>query len=75
MISEDLVVEVKHRKELPQWIKDAADKAFAQNDWPKKIGVVWLHERNKKQDYVILRSDTFLSMLECVRKHNGADHS
>ena len=55
-------IEVKHRKALPEWIKDAIDQAEAANVSEDKLPIVILHEKNSKFDnsIVIIRLKDFL---------------
>lgn len=50
-----LAVETKHRKQLPQWLKDAVDQA-RRNAGDDRLGLVVLHEhgRHAVSDLVVL---------------------
>jgi len=49
VVSDWLSVEVKHRKTIPAWIKDAMDQAKANAD-PGKLALVVLHEHGARSD-------------------------
>jgi hypothetical protein len=60
-----LAVEVKHRKELPRWLKHAMAQAEAAAR-DGKIGVVVLHEAGSRheQDLVVLRLGDLEELLQ-----------
>lgn len=58
-----LAVEVKHRRKLPDWIKQGVNKAVQGRKNDQEIGVLWLHEHLAREDYVVLRSSDFLKLL------------
>jgi hypothetical protein len=60
-----LAVEVKHRKELPAWLKEAMAQAEAAAR-DGKIGVVVLHEAGSRheQDLVVLRLGDLEELLQ-----------
>lgn len=57
-----LAVEVKHRKRLPEWIKDAISQATSAARPQGKLGIVVLHELNARwpDDLVLLRLGDFV---------------
>ena len=57
-----LSVEVKHRKALPKWIKQAMVQAVTNNDDESKLPLVVLHEKYQchDDDLVMLRLGDFL---------------
>lgn len=63
VVADGVVIEVKHRKQLPAWIKEAIAKTKAEG----VIGAVWLHELNSREDYVIIRHRDFELLLESYR--------
>jgi hypothetical protein len=67
---ERLAVEVKHRKSLPAWLKEAIAQAVAAAR-DGKIGVVVLHEAGSRhtQDLVVIR----LGDLEELLQRDSAD--
>jgi hypothetical protein len=56
-----LAPEVKHRKNLPAWIKDAIGQAVAAAG-KNKLPLAILHERDKpwQEDFVVLRLGDFV---------------
>lgn len=64
VIADGIAVEVKHRKKLPTWIKEAIDKVQSEG----VISAVWLHELNSREDYVIVKHKDFLRLLEAYRE-------
>lgn len=58
-----LSVEVKHRKQLPGWLKDAMDQAV-KSIKGDRTPVVILHEcgKNHKNDFMVFRLGDFTSM-------------
>ncbi len=56
-----LSIEVKHRKKLPEWIKDAVRQAEAAAD-EEQLPVVVLHEERSRHtgDLVVLKMRDFL---------------
>ena len=49
VITDWLSVECKHRKALPQWLKDALEQA-RRNAWGDKLPLVVLHEHGERHD-------------------------
>jgi len=64
-----LVVECKHRKTLPQWLKDALAQA-KRHAGPSQLPIVVLHERYKRDGMVLVSYQDFLDWF-C----NGEMHS
>lgn len=58
----NLSIEVKSRKEIPLWLKDAMDQTEKANPHNDKIPIVILHELGKRHDndYVIISLKNFL---------------
>jgi hypothetical protein len=63
VVTERLAVEVKHRKELPEWLKDALEQAV--NNAGDRLPLVVLHEAGHRHadDLVIMRLDDFKKIL------------
>lgn len=63
---ESLSIEVKHRKSLPDWIKDAMDQAEKSNISGKKLPIVILHEKHMKFDnsFVMVRLKDLKNLVE-----------
>jgi len=63
---ESLSIEVKHRKSLPDWIKDAMDQAEKSNSSGKKLPIVILHEKHMKFDnsFVMVRLKDLKNLVE-----------
>lgn len=59
-------IEVKHRKELPEWIKDAMDQAEQSNTDGLKVPIVILHEKYSKYEnsFVIIKLKDLLNSNE-----------
>ena len=53
-----LLVECKHRRTLPQWLKDALDQARGAAG-PHRLGVAVLHERGRHDSLVVLSLKDF----------------
>jgi hypothetical protein len=52
-----LSIEVKHRRVMPQWIKDALDQAVAASDGRQRLPIVVVHEHAKRHlDDVVMVS-------------------
>ena len=62
-----IAAESKHRKQLPQWLKDAVTQARA-NAGPDRLGVVVLHEHGKHttSDIVCLSLTDFLEWFSTL---------
>lgn len=66
-------IEVKHRKALPSWIKDAVDQSEKSNKDGSKVPIVVLHEKNQKykDSFVLIRLS---DLLECCNGvHSNRD--
>jgi len=53
-----LVVEVKHRRRLPQWLKDALAQA-RKHAGDGQLGIAVLHEQGRHDSLVVLSLDDF----------------
>ncbi len=55
ILTDWLSVEVKHRRKLPQWLKDALDQAASSAEG--RLPIVILHERGQRhdEDIVLMR--------------------
>jgi hypothetical protein len=52
-----LSIECKHRRVMPQWIKDALDQAVAASDGRQRLPIVVIHEHGKRHlDDVVMVS-------------------
>lgn len=53
----DYSIEVKHRKAIPEWIKDAMNQAEASNKGGEKLPIVILHEKHMRfeDSFVMVR--------------------
>ncbi len=56
------VIEVKHRKALPQWIKKAVEQAVAAAG-PRRVPLAVLHEKGKRymDSLVVMRMSDFIA--------------
>lgn len=59
-------IEVKHRKSLPEWIKDAMDQAEKSNSSGKKLPIVILHEKHMRfnDSFVMVRLKDLNKLIE-----------
>jgi len=61
--SDWLVVEVKHRRRLPDWLRKAylQAKAASRESGGVKLGIVVLHERGRHDDLVLMSLSDFVA--------------
>ncbi|GIV64877.1 MAG: hypothetical protein KatS3mg046_137 [Bellilinea sp.] len=74
VVSERFAVEVKHRQQLPEWLKEALAQAVAAAD-PTQLPIVVLHEAGRRHDgdLVLMRLADFeqtILQTTCAPKTN-----
>jgi len=66
-----LCVEVKHRKTLPAWIKDALAQARQHCD-ERQLGIAVLHEKHGRDSLVVMSFTDFVDWFgQTQEKENG----
>ena len=74
VVNDWLAVEVKHRKRLPQWLKDALTQA--RTGAGERLPLVVLHESGQRHadDLVLLRLRDFEDWFGAVRPESEVKH-
>jgi len=68
VVSDWLSVEVKHRRRLPQWLKDALAQAL-RHAGADRLGIAVLHEKGRHDSIVVLSFSDFCEWF--VEVKNG----
>lgn len=70
VVSNSFSVEVKHRRRLPQWVKDAVEQA--RHGAGERLPIVILHESGQRHadDLVVLKLSSFQEWFGEVTREN-----